>query len=167
MNSKSNGINKKTKKAIEVNNLDMDKKQGLNPNTSVCCVNDQDTIFKENKISNKVKMSTNNNEKHKVNKPNDIQEIVTDKVSESKFITFAYSAPEANNVFLVGDFNDWDMGSCPLKKNDSGNWATSIKLELGTYAYKFLVDGHWYNDPKALDKATNEFGTQNDKIIIE
>ena len=86
---------------------------------------------------------------------------------KAKSITFSYSAPDANDILLVGDFNNWDMSSNPLNKNDSGEWETSIKLNPGTYAYRFIVDGEWHNDPKALEKIPNEFGTQNDKIVIE
>lgn len=38
-------------------------------------------------------------------------------------------APEAYNLFLMGDFNGWDRYSHPLKKNHRGDWEIFLPLE--------------------------------------
>ena len=53
----------------------------------------------------------------------------------------------AKKVYLVGDFNNWNMIGTPLYKTEKG-WETKIKLPKGKYYYKFIVDGYWTNDPK-------------------
>ncbi len=54
---------------------------------------------------------------------------------------------DAKKVFLVGNFNQWNMISTPLLKTEKG-WMTKIELPKGKYVYKFIVDGYWTNDPK-------------------
>ncbi|OPY76134.1 MAG: glycogen branching enzyme [Syntrophorhabdus sp. PtaU1.Bin153] len=85
----------------------------------------------------------------------------------NKKITFTLNAPEAQSVALAGSFNDWDTSSHPMKrarkgKSNEGDWQIKISLEPGTYQYLFVVDGQWWNDPKASEQVPNEFGTLND-----
>lgn len=65
-------------------------------------------------------------------------------------IHFELFAPEAKNVFLAGDFNDWDIHSHPMKKNSEGIWEINIDLIPGVYEYRFLVDRKWKNDPNYI-----------------
>ncbi|MBW6491570.1 MAG: alpha amylase C-terminal domain-containing protein [Lentimicrobium sp.] len=44
-------------------------------------------------------------------------------------------APAAHQLFLSGDFNDWNPGTHPLKKNHDGVW--EIFLDYATYKDKF------------------------------
>jgi len=39
-----------------------------------------------------------------------------------KPILFVCLAPEAQQVFITGDFNDWDAGSHPMKRMPDGAW---------------------------------------------
>ena len=57
----------------------------------------------------------------------------------------------AESVFLVGDFNDWTAEANPLIQQEDDSWKVDIALELGSYAYKFLVKGaaaQWTCDPE-------------------
>lgn len=81
-----------------------------------------------------------------------------------KRVTFKIHAPDASNVFLAGDFNDWDTGSLPLrqgKKNGDGLWRLAVYLEPGRHQYRFIVDGLWCDDPLCPQTSANEFGTNN------
>jgi len=82
-------------------------------------------------------------------------------------VGFKVMAPEANDVFLVGDFNNWDSSSHPLKCNSKGIWSTSITLPLGRYEYRFLIDGEWWNDPSYAAIVPNPFGSNNCAIILD
>ena len=59
---------------------------------------------------------------------------------------FELFAPEAKNVFLVGDFNNWDIHLHPMKNDSEGMWKISIDLMPGVYEYRYLVDGKWKSD---------------------
>jgi len=67
-----------------------------------------------------------------------------------KKVHFELFAPEAKNVTLAGDFNDWDPYSHPMKKNSEGIWEINIHLTQGIYEYQFLVDRKWKNDSKNI-----------------
>ena len=82
-------------------------------------------------------------------------------------IQFVFPAPEAQRVFLGGDFNDWDTHAAPMKKDKKGNWKITVNLEPGKYEYRFLVDGKWENDPTCTECVPNEFGSVNCIRIVE
>lgn len=80
---------------------------------------------------------------------------------------FYLEAPQAGEVFLVGDFNDWDMRKHSMKKEENGIWKKITFLPPGRYEYKFLVDGRWQTDLVEDRLCWNRYGTQNNVIFIE
>ena len=60
------------------------------------------------------------------------------KLKQSKRIALTLAAPEAQNVFLVGDFNNWDETLITIQEVQNGKSrlvlmpSTSIKKVLGT-----------------------------------
>jgi 1,4-alpha-glucan branching enzyme len=100
-----------------------------------------------------------------------IGEKTTGKKTKTKVLTkkaqFEFLAPEAQEVFLTGDFNNWDSSANPMKKDKKGIWKTALSLKPGTYEYRFLVDGNWENDPSCRSCVPNEFGSQNCVRIVE
>ena len=83
------------------------------------------------------------------------------KTKTVKRVTFTLTVPDAQNVFLAGDFNSWNEKSHPLKRNSNGTWKISIDLMLGKYEYRFLVDGEWQNDPHCTNFVPNPYGNEN------
>jgi CubicO group peptidase (beta-lactamase class C family) len=51
----------------------------------------------------------------------------------------------ARNVQLVGDFNDWNDFTLPMRWVD-GAWTIKVNLKPGKHEYKFVVDGMWLPD---------------------
>jgi 1,4-alpha-glucan branching enzyme len=74
--------------------------------------------------------------------------------------------PDAKEVFLVGEFNNWDSRSDRLVKR-KGAFQKTVRLAPGEYQYKFLVDGEWHCDPSARRQVPNEFGTWNSVVRVE
>ncbi len=56
---------------------------------------------------------------------------------------FTFYAPDAKEVYLAGEFNNWNTRSIPMKKNGDGFWKVTIKLSPRPHRYKFFVDGAW------------------------
>ncbi len=54
--------------------------------------------------------------------------------------------PDARQVYLVGDFNNWNMFGTPLYQTEDG-WECKIELPKGRYVYKYIIDGYWTADP--------------------
>ena len=85
----------------------------------------------------------------------------------TKKTTFQVELPEANAVALVGDFNGWNGDATPMKKNKSGVWKTDLKLEAGSYQFRYLVDSSsWLNDVETA-ATPNDFGTENSIYSVE
>lgn len=75
-----------------------------------------------------------------------------------KRVYFTLEAPGADDVRVLGSFNDWSER--PLKKQKDGVWKTWTNLEPGVYEYRYIVDGEWTNPPGA-EVVENPFGTVN------
>ena len=82
------------------------------------------------------------------------------KIKNQK-VTFSVSAPEAEEVFLTGDFNEWDPKKYPMEKDSNGVWKKTVMLAPSQYEYKFIIDGDWKEDPRNDRRCPNCFGTVN------
>ena len=79
---------------------------------------------------------------------------------------FTLYAPEASEVHLVGDFNDWNGADYKLRRFKDGTWKKKVKLKPGRYEYRFVVDGDWWTDPENPDRQRNTFGSENSVATI-
>jgi len=86
--------------------------------------------------------------------------------NKPKKIEFLLYAPGAREVFLSGDFNQWEGGKCPMKKGKLGEWEKELVLPPGVYEYKYLVDGQWQEDPTNHQNRLNSFGTYNNLLTV-
>lgn len=94
------------------------------------------------------------------------QEITKGKDVPKK-VQFEFSAPVAREVFVAGEFNNWDERANPLKKDKNGLWKITLPLTPGKYEYRFLADGKWENDPSCSGCVSNDFGSQNCVRVVE
>ena len=65
-------------------------------------------------------------------------------------------APQARQVSLVGDFNDWDPCATPMIRQPDGRWMAALELRHGYHRYLFLVDGTRMLDPNATGKVLDD-----------
>lgn len=77
---------------------------------------------------------------------------------------FRLEAPLAQSVKLAGDFTGWEP--LELSPGHEGFWQIIIPLSPGRYAYRFLVDGEWHDDPDCMEAEANPFGTINAVIDV-
>lgn len=59
---------------------------------------------------------------------------------------FQFCRPSAQQVFLVGDFNRWQLGQLAMRREEDGRWRASLRLPPGTYHFRYVADGLWYVD---------------------
>jgi 1,4-alpha-glucan branching enzyme len=67
----------------------------------------------------------------------------------------------ADTISLVGEFNDWDAQSHPLRRSrDDGEWHISLLLKANSsYRFRYLVDGkEWMDDDHADGYEPNPYG---------
>jgi hypothetical protein len=77
-------------------------------------------------------------------------------------VPFKLSAPDANEVLLVGSFNGWpENGGTTMTKGSDGIWRTMVYLKPGRYEYRFKVNGHWVDDPDNYNRTPNPHGSEN------
>ncbi|MFO7670130.1 MAG: isoamylase early set domain-containing protein [Bacteroidales bacterium] len=91
------------------------------------------------------------------------------KVCRATFKLEANKVNTPEKVFVVGDFNDWNEESTPMKKLKDGSFSISIDFPLHTiYQFRYLIDGsHWENDDAADNYEQSPWGSYNSVIIIE
>jgi hypothetical protein len=94
------------------------------------------------------------------------------RTRDTVFVTqFVLVAPDARQVSLVGDFNDWDRGATPLvhvaQGERGGVWTVELPLRPGRYSYAFLVDGHrWTADPNNPRAVGDDFGRPSSVVTV-
>jgi hypothetical protein len=70
------------------------------------------------------------------------------------------------NVSVVGDFNDWDPYANPLLPGAGGQRTTCIELAPGSYAFRYLSDGRFFDDPDADSYVDNGRGDVNGVLEV-
>lgn len=80
-----------------------------------------------------------------------------------KPVNFVCIAPQASQVFITGDFNDWNPNALPMRQSHDGAWHAQVPMSHGHHHYLFIVDGKPTLDPKAQGIARNE---KNEKVSM-
>lgn len=93
-----------------------------------------------------------------------MKEILKEELPKLKEVVFSIPAPEAKEVYLVGDFNDWAQDDTSRMEKDNGVWKKKIRFKSGRYQYRFVVDGTWTEDPNNPVKEMNPYGQMNSLI---
>jgi hypothetical protein len=88
----------------------------------------------------------------------------------SRTVHFILVNDNANQVYLVGDFNNWSKTKTPLKRAVNQHaWTVSIPLGEGKHEYAFIVADengeHWVADPLSM-KVQDEFGTESSIVRV-
>ncbi|MBN1872299.1 MAG: AAA family ATPase [Candidatus Omnitrophica bacterium] len=95
------------------------------------------------------------------------EQFLQDVRTKLKIQTFALLAPEAKDVFIVGDFNNWKADeSSRFTKASDGTWEKRLALKPGVYKYKFIVDGQWHHDRNNPKSVRNNFGSVDSLLEI-
>lgn len=89
------------------------------------------------------------------------------EVCKVTFVIPTAESGDAATAFLVGEFNDWDTSSLPMKKLKDGTFKLTVDLRAGQeYQFRYLLDGErWENDGSADKYAYCSFGNCDNSII--
>jgi 1,4-alpha-glucan branching enzyme len=84
-----------------------------------------------------------------------------------KVTFYTPAAIEAESVYLVGDFNDWDEQATPMEALKDGRFKVMLSLESGKeYQFRYLVDRtEWHNDWEADKYVPNPFSGDNSVVV--
>ena len=87
---------------------------------------------------------------------------------ETKEVTFTVHADKGKNVFVAGEFNNWDATAKKMAyKAKEGVYSATMKLAPGDYQYKFVIDGTWCADPENVNSVANDQGTFNSVVSVK
>ena len=83
-------------------------------------------------------------------------------------VTFSVPADLHEQVYVVGDFNQWESPGLILESDGDGMREVTVALRSpGAYAFRYRAgDGRWFNDESADDYQPNEFGGCNGIVSI-
>ena len=93
-------------------------------------------------------------------------EILKKEMPKLSAVTFSLKAPEAREVYVTGDFNDWKLDDNSRMNLKNGSWSKRLSLTKGKYHYRFVIDGKWVEDPNNPVQEINPFGELNSALII-
>lgn len=89
------------------------------------------------------------------------------KLKKADEIVLSVSAPNAKDVYLAGDFNNWKLDEKSRMISDNGIWKKNLNLESGKYRYRFVVDGIWLDDRNNPKKEVNPYGETDSLIEVD
>ncbi|MDB5291145.1 MAG: glycoside hydrolase family 13 domain protein [Phycisphaerales bacterium] len=62
-------------------------------------------------------------------------------------VVFRLRYSRAQQVFLVGPFNNWSTTATPMHRMADDRWEASVHLQPGCYAYcYFVIDEAWFGE---------------------
>ncbi len=96
-----------------------------------------------------------------------MKEILQERLPRLREVAFTLAAPEAKEVYVAGDFNNWILDSHSRMEQHNGNWLKRVNLKSGTYHYRFVIDGRWSEDPNNTHKEVNPYGEMDSLLDVQ
>ena len=96
-----------------------------------------------------------------------MNEILKEQLPRLTEVMFSVSSPEAKDVFLVGEFNNWQINESGRMTQNNGTWSKRVNLNAGKYRYRFVIDGNWIEDSSNPLKETNPYGSVDSLVEIK
>jgi len=74
----------------------------------------------------------------------------------------------AKTAHVVGEFNNWNFSSTPMKKLKSGGFTATLDLSKGReYQFRYLLDKkNWENDRDADKFVPTPFGDSANSVVV-
>lgn len=83
-------------------------------------------------------------------------------------VSFALFRPHAQDVRVVGSFNDWSGHAHEMTRDDRGWWRITCRLPIGEHSFQYLVDGHeQVADFAAFGVFQNGYGAWESNVWID
>ena len=89
-------------------------------------------------------------------------------IQKTYIVKLIYENRDAEGVYVIGDFNNWNSEGYGMKRIQGTNiWTVDISLEEGVYKYVFLIDNkEWVVDPFSQIKVKDNFGNESSLIVL-
>jgi 1,4-alpha-glucan branching enzyme len=82
-------------------------------------------------------------------------------------VTFTFRCNTPRQVYLAGDFNNWDGAATPMHQDRDGVWHVTLKLAPGRHEFRYREDGGaWHTDYAACGVIRNTMGAFNSIVEV-
>jgi len=95
-----------------------------------------------------------------------MNEILKKELPKLNEVIFSVFAPEAKDVYVAGEFNNWKLEDSGRMFKNNGTWSKKFNLNSGKYRYRFVIDGNWVEDSSNPLKEVNPYGSVDSLIEI-
>ena len=95
-----------------------------------------------------------------------MEEILKEEMPKLNEVVLSISAPEAKEVYVAGEFNNWKLDENSRMEKTNGSWSKRLNLGSGKYRYRFVIDGNWTEDPNNPLTQLNSYGTLDSLVQI-
>jgi 1,4-alpha-glucan branching enzyme len=85
---------------------------------------------------------------------------------KGNLVEFNFFRPQAQQVHLVGDFNQWRKEHLPMSRQSDGYWRTRLHLPSGEFLFRYCTDGEWFTDYGAFGVQDGHMGL-NSVVRVE
>jgi 1,4-alpha-glucan branching enzyme len=93
-------------------------------------------------------------------------EVIYGVRQDGETLVFRSRHPDASEVHLAGDFNDWMPHTTPMDRVANGDFETRMQLPKGRYRYRLVIDGRWSHDLYNPAVEENEYGELNSVVEV-
>ena len=78
------------------------------------------------------------------------------------------AAKDAKRVWVVGDFNDWNIRADRMRRLKNGDYTITLELTPGKdYQFRYLIDeAKWENDWNADKYVKNPYGDSDNSVVV-
>jgi len=96
-----------------------------------------------------------------------MKELLKERLSKLNEVTVSINAPQAKEVYVAGDFNNWILDNKSRMEQHNGSWVKKLPLKSGRYHYRFVVDGKWTEDPNNSNREINPYGEMDSLLEVQ
>ncbi len=93
------------------------------------------------------------------------------RLNNDQVLTLRINYSGNGQLYLLGDFNDWNTPGIPLRKQSNRRYVIQISLNPGVYEYKILLmeggEERWIDFTDETFTVNDGFGGENGLILIE
>jgi hypothetical protein len=78
------------------------------------------------------------------------------------------AAPDAREIAIVGDFNEWDQRQVFMTQMKNGDFKATLEIPAGReYRFRYFIDGtRWENDWQADKYLPNDYGGDDSVLLL-
>lgn len=77
----------------------------------------------------------------------------------------------SGQLYITGDFNDWDEPGIPLREVSRNRYQAEVDLSAGSQEYRIRVrkndEEEWLDLPESVPTVTDSFGGRNGRVIVD